>query len=669
MLWVLRNDIASDKTPHGGQTGPVGERFDVAPRISEPSIAPNRHLHEFIGLLRRRRTLILGLAIGGTMLAGVVGLLIPPKYTARAQIFVAGQGGDNPLADDRIIDTHVTMLSSRNHLQHVLTVLSEEAEAHDSNRGAANGAHATEPVGHDNASPAAPSGAAETTASDAGLFSLAQLEQRLMIWFRAFPRRIHRSGLGLDDLERNLKVLQERRSRVITVSFTSTSPTRAASIVNHIVQVYVDRQSEQQSAYLSVELERIGERIAALNNQIENAGSRLGTSIQRETGAAQSANGEHPNPEQGVRELQRKMIDISELQAGLLRRQKEIRQQQEVVSPGVSVASFASPPDRPSSANPILFMLPALVFSGIFGTLLAVFLERLDRSMRSERDIHDALGIPCVGLVPRGSQSRPYQHMLDGSALPYGEAIRSIATTLQLGQLHRASNLILVSSSLPGEGKTTFALSLAVSIATLKQRVLVVDFDFRRPPAKNQIDGSRDTGRGVSDLLLGNGSPSEFIRSFHGLGIDWLSTGRLRSDAIGILAGEGLPRLLQQLRQNYDYIIIDGPPLLGVTDARFLMPLVDKVLFLVKWGSTKREVAQNALNLLLMSKCFDKESGDFVGVVVTQVDLKKHARYGYGDFAESLAKYQHSDLRSIVTGRYQQAAAAARRLSLAIKRL
>jgi hypothetical protein len=99
-------------------------------------------------------------------------------------------------------------------------------------------------------------------------------------------------------------------------------------------------------------------------------------------------------------------------------------------------------------------------------------------------------------------------------------------------------------------------------------------------------------------------------------------------------ATEQMAGVIRQLRERYDCVIIDGPPVLAAVEARLLPSIADKLLFVVKWGGTRRDVAQNAMGLLRDCGCFDNERGDFAAAIVTQVDLKKHAQYHYGDASE-----------------------------------
>jgi Mrp family chromosome partitioning ATPase len=122
------------------------------------------------------------------------------------------------------------------------------------------------------------------------------------------------------------------------------------------------------------------------------------------------------------------------------------------------------------------------------------------------------------------------------------------------------------------------------------------------------------------------------------LGLDYLALSRDSIDPVATLASERMPELLRQMKESYDCVVIDSASLLSATEVRLLASMVDNVLFAIKWGSTRREVAQNALRLLRSSTAQDNGLRGMVSAVVTQVDLKRHARYWYGDACESLLR-------------------------------
>jgi Mrp family chromosome partitioning ATPase len=274
-----------------------------------------------------------------------------------------------------------------------------------------------------------------------------------------------------------------------------------------------------------------------------------------------------------------------------------------------------------------------VVLALIGAGLLAILLDQLDGTLRNERDVTDVLGIPCIGVVPkvtRGGKLR--SHQLIPQDARYTEAIRSIvAAALQLPNPQKTPKTFIVASSVSGEGKTTLAVSFAVYAARINRRVLLIDLSFRHPSVARELGGPADGG--ILQVLQGR-PLAELIRAVPGLGVDYLPLSRESVDPVTTLAGEGVPKLLRQLEGSYDCVVIDSASVLTATEARLLASMVDEVLFAVKWGSTSREVAQNALELMRRSA----SGGDDlrIAAVITQVDLKRHARYRYGDFSENL---------------------------------
>ena len=383
-----------------------------------------------------------------------------------------------------------------------------------------------------------------------------------------------------------------------------------------------------------------------------------------------------------LRDLKYETSVKQQLYSNLVQRQEEVSGERNVLRSNVRLLSRASPPNRPSSPSAILFVFPGMIAFLIGGSLLAVFTDRLDSRLRSQRDVDEALGIPCLALVPklrRIGRTRPHQSLLAKPLSAYTEAIRSVVASLQLAGPDRAPKVVLVSSSVPGEGKTTLAVSLASYVASLGRRVLLVDLDFRHSSIQRELGGKAEAG--VLDLLLHERSRAEVIQHLPDLRLDYLPVSRRPADPFALFASNQMRQLLGELRGDYDLVIIDGPPLLVITEARLLASMVDKVLFVVKWGSTRRDMVQNALALLrdasesdtgrtalttlLRHPALYSETGrnalstllrhpgflekgrtKIAGVVLAQVDLKKHARSRYGDVAESFTVYRKSYIES-----------------------
>lgn len=643
MLRVHLDDHVADGAAHLDKAPTVEHGATGAQLAGKPRLVGELHFNQVAAILRRRSPLILTIAGIGMVLATVVGLLIPPKYTAMAQLVIEAPAGSaaerapGVSALDESIDTHVTLLSSRDHLQRVIESLQQDPEFR--------------PAARDSAGPeptlGASSGALQSAALDPPTGSTAtetmglnELKRRLSIWLGAFRRSGSTAVPALEEFERNTRAIQERRSRVISVGFTSTSPEKAAAFANRIIQLYVDRLTEQKEASASREMARLDERIAEAKYETERAGAAVQKAIQQRHGSEQNAVSEEREADGQLRELLRHAGTSAQLYDGLLRRRKEMRDRQETVAPGVGIHVLAGVPNRPSSHNPILFIFPAFIVFAIGGGWLAVVLEQLDRGLRSEQETGDALGISCIGLVPllpRTQAIRPYQYFLTEPFSAYAEAIRSAVATLGLvAGSARTCKVVLISSSVPGEGKTTLALSLAAYLGMLGRRVLLLDLSSGQGSPFGELDGAAQ--RGIVDLSLQNRPTAQLIRHVAEAGLDYLPIAGYCLDPLVLFAREQMPRLVRQLRESYDCVIIDGPPVLGSVEARLLCSIVDKLLLVVKWGSTRREVAQNALSLLRDSGCLDKDRSDLAIAIVTQVDLKRHARYRYGDVGEFLAK-------------------------------
>jgi succinoglycan biosynthesis transport protein ExoP len=181
-------------------------------------------------------------------------------------------------------------------------------------------------------------------------------------------------------------------------------------------------------------------------------------------------------------------------------------------------------------------------------------------------------------------------------------------------------------------------------MALLRQRVLLIDLDFKHLSILRQPGG--DAQQGVSDLLLHDRPPTEVIQPVPELGVDYLPMNRCSVDPVMPIAGAVMLRLLHKLRESYDCVIINSPPVLGSTETRLLAPLADEILFVVKWGSTRRELAQNALNLLRSPGRSLAHQLRSVSALITQVDLKKHTRYGYADVGEYFLNYEKYSSRN-----------------------
>ena len=206
-------------------------------------------------------------------------------------------------------------------------------------------------------------------------------------------------------------------------------------------------------------------------------------------------------------------------------------------------------------------------------------------------------------------------------------------TAQYFSNVDRPPQVVLVTSSVPGEGKTTFALSLAALLGRSRHRTLVMDLDLRAPALAHRL---RKVGGGdLIDYMKERKRLDDILHKVDEVdNLDVVPTRRLASSPTDLLASQRMASLMAELRARYQYIILDSPPLLGMSDSRFAAQLADAVVFVVRWSKTSEEVAQKALALL-------RDCGTPVaGAVLTQVNVRRHKKYSPADVAHYNGRYK-----------------------------
>jgi capsular exopolysaccharide synthesis family protein len=298
------------------------------------------------------------------------------------------------------------------------------------------------------------------------------------------------------------------------------------------------------------------------------------------------------------------------------------------------VISAAKPPTQPSSPGPPLFALAGFTVSSLAGVLVALLLERLDQGVRSGKQLERSFGLPCLGLVPdvrdRAGDLRPHQYLLAKPFSQYAEALRLAHTALR-SRVDGPCKVIQVTSALPGEGKTTFAVSLATSLAQNGLRVLLFDLDLRHPTVLREIPLLE--GAGFEQFAASERPRDEMVQHDHESGVDVITFKRSRLNPLRLLGSRRMALLIDLLRSSYDYVILDGPPVLGVSDGKVLTEMADAVLFVVRWADTTLDAVEDALKELEAARA------TIGGAAIVQVDVERHAQYGFGGIDSYIGKY------------------------------
>jgi exopolysaccharide transport family protein len=740
----------------------VAERYYGAPQ--EPA-EEGMDLRGLLAFFRRRRNLILGVTLIGTLAAGYWGFSRKPVYTAQALVKIEPKEAKivdiqavaaGLSADAATVETQIRLIQSRAMLEQLV----ERLDLVDRNA----------PLPPPEPKSPVLAWLAETIGAwlpQDWLFAtgLAQEQPEVepeLAYEVAKEQRI-------DKLLDNLKVKQEGRSLVLSINYTAPSPTEAARIANGLAELYIAMQVQEKAGITQKATEWLEIRVAELQEQVvageaeieqyrakhglyetkggltlqgqqimnltqmlvqaraersekesrlryirdlQNRRESLNTlsevmnspymtrlweqerELQKAEAELLSTFGEkHPRvqllkaeqakvtekiraemqrivdnianeikvlqarersieqdiarlmnetdkagqAEIKLRELERQVAVNRALYEQFLQRLKETREQQQLAAADAKVVARAKPPEAPSSRPPVFWVLAGLLVSSMAGTGLAWLVERLDNTIRSGKEIERLFGLPCYALVPFVSPSATKKYgglagyLVAKPLSIYAETIRQIFTALRLSNVDRPPRVIQVTSSVPAEGKTTLSVSLATALAQAGHKVVLVDLDMRHPSVGREL-GTRALGRLV-EYMAGDASADELIYPVPELGIEVISVDRQSANPGALIASQRMKELVASLRERYDYVVVDSTPVLGVTDSKLTAELVDAVLFVVRWEKTTKDVAEDALKQLVEHRV------PLAGCVITQVNVKKHARYGYGGVDHYYSKY------------------------------
>lgn len=288
-----------------------------------------------------------------------------------------------------------------------------------------------------------------------------------------------------------------------------------------------------------------------------------------------------------------------------------------------TIAEEASLPASPYSPQPLRNLGLAAVLGLLIGLGAAVLREVLDTTIKSPSDITDTVDIPVMSSIANDPDVEEHPLLTQlGTHASRSEAFRVLRTNLQFVDVDSASKVIAVTSSVPGEGKTSTATNLAIALAQAGERTLLIDGDLRRPKVAEKL-GLEGTV-GLTTVLVGKMEPSDAIQSHTASGLSVLTSGVVPPNPAELLQSQSMGDLIDKLRPQYDVVVIDSPPLLPVTDAALLAARSDGALIVVRHGKTTTDQLRHALERL---HAVDSRA---VGVVINMVPTRGNGSYGYG---------------------------------------
>ena len=285
-------------------------------------------------------------------------------------------------------------------------------------------------------------------------------------------------------------------------------------------------------------------------------------------------------------------------------------------------ARVPAAPFKPDK-NRIIFM--SVLLALIAGVLLSILRARLDDTIKLREDVENRLGFPLLGMlemlkIPKKSDIAPEQYVLSEPRSPFAEAVNHIRTSVLYSDVDNPPQVILVTSSVQGEGKTTLACNLALSFQQ-RGRCLLLEADLRKGHL-GQVFGVDEAVPGIADLVLGECELRDAIVAHPGAdNLHLLPAGSNPPNPLEVVSSRKFARVIDELRKNYDYIIVDGPPLLPVSDSVILGHVADALVFTVQGHQTSVNAAQESLKRLRNARIRP------IGVVMQQVEFKALDRY------------------------------------------
>jgi len=288
----------------------------------------------------------------------------------------------------------------------------------------------------------------------------------------------------------------------------------------------------------------------------------------------------------------------------------------------VIVEQRASVPKKPVVPNKKLNLGFGVLLGVLLGIGLGLVRDQLDNTIKGSDSVEEITGIGAVGFIPfdknlQASPTLSFDNDNSGTA----EAFRKLRTNLQFLAVDRPPRLIVVSSASPNEGKSTTAINIALALAEANHRVVLVDGDLRRPSLANRLKLVGTVG--LSTVLSGSAQLSEVLQETQFPGLAVLTAGTSPPNPSELLGSGAAKNLLNELRSQFDYVIIDSSPLLAVTDAAILAAEADGVLVAVRAGKTKREQLEHTIGNL-------KDVGaNLLGAVLTMMPTRGGGAYNY----------------------------------------
>jgi succinoglycan biosynthesis transport protein ExoP len=465
--------------------------------------------------------------------------------------------------------------------------------------------------------------ASSNNASDYGLVllnsQLTQTYSQMIIKSPVLSEVSARLGLGMLDPD-SITAKPVTNTQLITIFVESNNPKLAADIANKLVEVFADQVSSLQTVRFSASEKSLQAQMTDIENKIKVANDQLVDTT---------------DPTEKDR-IETMIANYSQTYAGLLQSYEQVRLAEAQNLSSIVQIEPAAIPVEPVRPKTFINITIAALVSGILACSLIIIIDLLNDKVKTPEEITDKLGLPVLGVISHYNDNNGVPITESQPLSPITEAFRTLRTNVKYAGagLKKPLRSMIITSAMPGEGKTDVLINLGIVLAQNKQRVLLMDADLRRPTLHRRL--KLDNMIGLSQIFIHPDLGTSYsLQPTRINGLTVITTGGTPPNPSELLGSQIMGSILKDLKDKYDIILIDTPPTLAVTDAAVLLPYVEGVLLVIRPDSTTMAPLHRMVNQ------FRQLNANFLGVVLNDINLRssaygyyyKHYKYynGYGD--------------------------------------
>jgi polysaccharide biosynthesis transport protein len=457
-----------------------------------------------------------------------------------------------------------------------------------------------------------------------GLVSLDQRKDIVTEKLKAISSYVTQTSARLNDAEVRWKQVQERReplTSLLDLPFVSGQQligqlvqqiATQKIVIAQLQERYRERHPKMIEAMNSLsqterELERALRNSAAMIEADHQTALRNDQEARQALARQEAASVDLDRASVEYTNLERDLLISEQLLQNTLARMKETSMTSTIETQSARVIDRAAPALKPYSPNIPLNLALGLLGGLALGTTFAFFVAYIDDRVKSSFDIEGVIGLPLVGIIPEIRRMEPSdkaQIVTKDEDKQASEAFLTLHSSLRLKDDSKNAQAILITSTIPGEGKTFITTNLALTFAAHGERVVIIDCDLRKPSIHKSF--RKENLKGVIDICAGTARIEDaVVRDVHP-NCDIIPAGGRAKNPTHILNSKGFEVMISELRKRYDRIFIDTPPLAAVSDSLIILPLVDGAVFTIYFNRVRRKAAQFAARRLLEANvpCF-----------------------------------------------------------------